>query len=110
MADTAAYFPEKLQEIGGWFRELTGLHTVQPANWQLHFPATAKSFGSVNATIREFIRELARTEGVLSDPIYSGKMLFTLRDFLHSPPPITPLSGRILAIHSGGGMGIFSRM
>lgn len=106
MADTATYFPEKLREIGVWFKELTALKNIQPAAWQVHTPATAKSFGSVNATLRGFIRALAHTEGVLADPIYSGKLLFTLREHLRTKP----MQGRVLAIHSGGGMGIFSRM
>ncbi|CAM2799585.1 pyridoxal-phosphate dependent enzyme [Legionella worsleiensis] len=62
------------------------------------YPSTAKSFGSLNHTIRCEIKRLAREEGILADPIYSAKLFHSARQFTEQQH----LQGNVLIIHSGG--------
>ena len=72
-----------------------GMH---PKNYQCFYPKTAKSFGSVNQTIKEEIKRLAREEGILADPIYSAKLFHEARRRIVE----NHLQGNVLIIHSGG--------
>ncbi|MCI5052273.1 MAG: pyridoxal-phosphate dependent enzyme [Simkaniaceae bacterium] len=65
---------------------------------QKHTPAIATSFGSVNRTVLNWVKRIARNEGVLIDPLYGAK-LFATYDQIHP-------SGTNLLIHSGGGLGL----
>lgn len=67
-----------------------------------HLPASAKSFGSVNATIWTEISKLAQKEGLLCDPIYTAKLFYTAKQVIQNEK----LEGNILIIHSGGGTGL----
>lgn len=62
------------------------------------YPTTAKSFGSVNQTIQNEIKKIAREEGILVDPIYSAKLFYETRARILSEH----IQGKVLIIHSGG--------
>ncbi|MBS0635760.1 MAG: pyridoxal-phosphate dependent enzyme [Verrucomicrobia bacterium] len=91
-ADTEEYFLEVLQKVQNT------LKTTHRADFRLHRPPTARAFGSTNSTIFQTIKEVARTEGFLLDPIYSCKLYLLLKELLKEPS----LDGPILFIHSGG--------
>lgn len=88
LADTEAQFKEKAQQWTG-----AKLSQVTYIN-----PTTAKSFGSVNKTIKQYIANFAYQHGILLDPIYSAKLFYESQKYLsqHS------LQGNVLCIHSGG--------
>lgn len=72
---------------------------------KLHFytPTTAQSFGSTNHQIFETMIQVARQDGILTDPVYTAKLLFMAkRIILHTPDML----GSILIIHGGGGLGM----
>jgi 1-aminocyclopropane-1-carboxylate deaminase/D-cysteine desulfhydrase-like pyridoxal-dependent ACC family enzyme len=106
LAMTKNAFLEKLQ--------IFYQHLPQGSNWQvtweqlvhsLHFytPATAQSFGAVNQTIFETIIHVARQDGILTDPIYTAKLLLMAKQVILDTSTIT---GNILIIHGGGGLGL----
>ncbi len=67
------------------------------------FPSRiAPSFGSVNTNCREAIREFAKSEGILTDPVYGIKHAYTCREQLKHQA----LEGDKLFIHNGGAMGL----
>ncbi|MEM9158352.1 MAG: pyridoxal-phosphate dependent enzyme [Verrucomicrobiota bacterium] len=70
----------------------------------LHFlaPPSAKSFGSVNATILETCRSIARTEGILMDPVYSVKHYMAMKQRL----PTLSSGAKSLFIYNGGALGL----
>ena len=47
--------------------------------WTVLFPPTARSFGTVNQTVIEEVVRMARTEGILVDPVYTAKLMLTAR-------------------------------
>ena len=67
-----------------------------------YFPIIARSFGSVNATIKRAIVDFAQQEGVITDPIYTAKLLLTAKNSIITQS----LQGNVLIIHSGGGTGL----
>lgn len=72
-------------------------------NYQQYEPKNAKSFGSINATVIDYSIKIARSLGVLTDPIYSAKLFFETERIIEEKG----LSGNILLIHSGGGLAMF---
>lgn len=70
----------------------------RPENYDCFYPHTAKAFGSVNQTVKEEIRRLAREEGILADPIYSAKLFHEARKYVIEKG----VQGNVLIIHSGG--------
>lgn len=88
LADDKCTFEDKLNNWIG----------ISSANYTCFYPRTAKSFGSVNHTIKEEIKRLAREEGLLADPIYSAKLFHEARCRIVE----NYLQGNVLIIHSGG--------
>ncbi|MEM6262796.1 MAG: pyridoxal-phosphate dependent enzyme [Bacteroidota bacterium] len=69
---------------------------------QFHEPTTARAFGSINATIKQEVVHIARTHGILADPIYTAKLFYAVRKQIESGD----ITGKVLVIHSGGGTGL----
>jgi len=88
LADSKDVFKDKLEH---WLN-------CQPSNYHCFVPTSAKAFGSVNQTIKNEIRRMAREEGILVDPIYSAKLFHEARFFIE----MQQLTGKVLLIHSGG--------
>lgn len=74
----------------------------QIPEYGLYRSATAAAYGSVNAGIRKAVKRYAQTEGVLCDPIYTAKLLYTSEELLKG----SVLQGSVLLIHNGGGTGL----
>ncbi|MGC1181406.1 1-aminocyclopropane-1-carboxylate deaminase [Legionella sp.] len=92
LADNKATFQSKLDL---WFNLI-------PQNYDCFYPTTAKSFGSINQTIKKEICRLAREEGILADPIYAAKLFYEARHSIE----MRQLQGKVLIIHSGGTLSI----
>ncbi len=73
-----------------------------PSRFKLYSPSTAPSFGSVNAEIFNTVAEIARTEGFLTDPVFTAKLFYEGRKIIAQEK----LEGNVLFIHSGGGLGL----
>ncbi|WP_372364519.1 hypothetical protein [Candidatus Uabimicrobium sp. HlEnr_7] len=56
-------------------------------NITFHTPPTAKSFGAVNTTVLNEIQLIARTTGMLVDPIYSAKHFLTAKNTVTQNSP-----------------------
>ncbi|MES9902454.1 MAG: hypothetical protein ABW168_07200 [Sedimenticola sp.] len=65
-------------------------------------PATARSFGSVNKTLLRETMAIARQTGLLMDPVYSAKHLYTVKCAMERDPP----KGHQLILYNGGPLGI----
>lgn len=61
-------------------------------------PTNARSFGSINKTLKLFIRNFAYQNGILLDPIYSGKLFYETQKYIQT----NNITGNILIVHSGG--------
>ncbi|MFJ1267826.1 1-aminocyclopropane-1-carboxylate deaminase/D-cysteine desulfhydrase [Legionella lytica] len=92
LADDEETFKSKLKS---WLN-------FEPINYDCFYPTTARAFGSVNQTIKNEIKRLAREEGILAEPIYAAKLFYETRQFIESKA----LKGNVLIIHSGGTLSI----
>lgn len=76
--------------------------SLSPQNISHYKSITAASFGSVNRTVLAFIRTMAHTEGILTDPIYTAKTFLTVQDIIRRGE----IAENVLIVHSGGGTGL----
>lgn len=90
---------EKLQsELAQWL----GLaKTPEVQLWDNFF---APMYGMPNQKGLAAINLLARQEGILLDPVYTGKAMAGLIDYLESSEEKTP----VLFIHTGGAQALFA--
>lgn len=88
LADNELLFTAKLHQWLGF----------TPKHYRCFYPQTARSFGSVNQTIKNEIKRLAMEEGILADPIYSAKLFHETRRYITEQN----IKGTTLIIHSGG--------
>ena len=66
----------------------------------------APGYGRLNDAVREAIAMAARQEGMLLDPVYTGKTMAGLIDHVRSG--FIPAGSRVLFIHTGGLPAIFA--
>ena len=71
-------------------------------SFTLYQPENGRAFGSVNQKVLRQIAEMAREEGILTDPIYTAKLFAEGRAIMEKKK----LDGNVLFIHSGGGLSL----
>ena len=102
MAGSKADYLDRYEQVLSWFTQLFRPFSPTPVTAHLYHPNTARSFGSVNAAVKDMCQYMAREEGVLCDPIYSGKLFLQVKHLLQTDQ----VKGTTLLIHSGGGTGL----
>ncbi len=100
MAGDEVFFQRQIQQCQEWWEELSGETAPTPCRYEVCVPPTAKSFGSVNATIWAEVNRIAREEGILADPVYTAKLFMAARE------AIPKIHGKHLIVHGGGGTGL----
>jgi 1-aminocyclopropane-1-carboxylate deaminase len=100
IADDEAFFLNQLKCFHQEFEKLMKTSCPFPQNFVLHKPTKLAAFGSVNPSLFKEIRELARLEGFLTDPLYTAKLFTETKNILTSEQ----LKGNILINHSGGAL------
>jgi 1-aminocyclopropane-1-carboxylate deaminase/D-cysteine desulfhydrase-like pyridoxal-dependent ACC family enzyme len=105
LADNKDGFLKKLESF---YQHLFSKYQVK-IDWDeliqgIHFyhPSTAPSFGTTNKQVFDAIIQIARQDGILTDPIYSAKLLMTAKHTILT----SEMVGNILIIHSGGGLAL----
>ncbi|MEO0899205.1 MAG: pyridoxal-phosphate dependent enzyme [Bacteroidota bacterium] len=102
MADDESYFEKRLKVFHDWMEEMCQTKLALPENYELIKPVVGKSFGSLSKRVLREIQFLAKEEGILTDPVYTGKLFLTAKEAIHQ----RQITGKHLIIHSGGGMGL----
>jgi 1-aminocyclopropane-1-carboxylate deaminase/D-cysteine desulfhydrase-like pyridoxal-dependent ACC family enzyme len=102
MAGDEQYFKESYQQANQWLANILRINGPELAQCHFHFPVTGKSFGSTNTQVKKAIVDFARSEGLLTDPIYTAKLFMTAKAAITSGK----YPGSHLIIHSGGGTGL----
>lgn len=89
--------------LGFWKKEFE-MWLNAPLNtlfsYRYYVPENAKSFGATNAKVFQTIKQMAKEEGMLTDPIYTAKLFFEGKRILQNQR----IQGNVLFIHSGGGL------
>ncbi|MES9857303.1 MAG: hypothetical protein ABW166_11950 [Sedimenticola sp.] len=96
-------FHERYQRHQRWLEAALG-EAIPVEAPEINFlkPATAPSFGSVNKTLLRETACIARQCGILMDPVYSAKHLYTVKCAMEEQPP----SGPQLILYNGGPLGL----
>ncbi|MHC4267507.1 MAG: pyridoxal-phosphate dependent enzyme [Planctomycetota bacterium] len=71
-------------------------------DYKLYYPAIAKSFGGTNRSIFREIKNIAKNDGILTDPVYSAKLFITAKQNIRN----NSIDGNVLLIHSGGALSL----
>lgn len=103
IAGTVDEFQLRYNQFEKWLEKLiaTPLPAQRP---EVRFirPATAASYGSINKTILKESWSIARETGLLMDPVYSVKHLYTVKQEMNLNPPTGPQ----LVFYNGGTLGM----
>lgn len=70
------------------------------ADWQINHDYHFGGYAKMTEELYTFILEFKDQEGILLDPIYTGKMMYAIYDLIRSGE--IPAEKKILAIHTGG--------
>jgi D-cysteine desulfhydrase len=92
-----------------WWAELTallGIAAADPGEVEIHDEFVGREYGDPTEASLDAILLVARTEGILLDPVYSGK---TFAGFLaHHAAGRWTAAHRVLLLHSGGVPALFA--
>lgn len=102
LAQTEDEFVSQLNKMVSVFQSFVGDERRIQLNFKLHLPTEAASFGSTTKKGLSDIVHFARNEGVILDPIYSGKLVTESKKVITGEC----VKGNILIIHSGGGLSL----
>ncbi len=101
MAEDEDYFLKQLTAFHSHFQRLMQTFDLPlPTRFQLHKPLRAPRFGQMHSLLFQDIIKLARTEGFLTDPLYTGKLFHEAQRLIQDQE----LKGQILIVHSGGAL------
>ena len=105
VCDSAAYFQEVAARIVDEIRALDG---ALPAPVPLVVEDRWKGprYGVSSPEQLRFLVDIARSTGLVLDPVYTGKALFTLARLVASDPSL--LGRRVLFLHTGGLPGLLA--
>ena len=101
---SSAFHAVPVFKNGSFIKDEIDKHLAVPATYALHTDYHFGGYGKANEQLISFIKHFVATTGILIEPVYTGKMLYTLYD-LAEQKYFKPGS-RILAIHSGGIWGL----
>jgi 1-aminocyclopropane-1-carboxylate deaminase len=77
---------------------------AKKSNWNIIFDYCFGGYGKINDQLIRFINEFHLEHNIPLDPIYTGKMMFGIKDLIQNN--YFPNGSKILAIHTGGLQGI----
>ncbi len=101
MVEDETYFLQQLTTFHSHFQQLMQRFDLPlPTGFQLHKPQRSPRFGQVHPLLFQDIIKLARAEGFLTDPIYTGKLFHETQTLIQTQE----LKGQMLIIHSGGAL------
>ena len=106
VCDNKKYFENKIgEDISLWSKKYSLLNKVERFQVNIIEGYVGEGYGKASAEIFDTIREVAELEGILLDPVYTGKAFHGMLSELESGC----LKGfqDILFVHTGGIFGIF---
>lgn len=104
VCDDAETFTARVHAIAAEARSL-GAPALPGHGWRVEEGYRGPAYGVATAGTWETIAWVARLEGLLLDPVYTGKAMHALV----SEARAGRLSGRVLFWHTGGAFGLFGR-
>lgn len=99
-----AGFDEQIQHaFNSWVTPVTGVTWANVSqSVRVYRPLSPRSYGATSSELFNFIKSIAREQGILTDPVYSAKLFARAFDLIKGQN----LKGRILIVHTGGISGL----
>ncbi len=99
-----AGFDEQIQyAFRSWVTPVTGVTwDYVSSSVRVYRPLSPRSYGATSTELFNFIKSMAREQGILTDPVYSAKLFARAFDLIKGQN----LKGRILIVHTGGISGL----
>lgn len=99
VCDDAAYFDARIRQIGK--------ESAQPLSerWRVIDGYKGPAYGVADDATWASIRDIARSDGIIIDPVYTGKAMAALIGEVRAGRA----GKRVLFWHTGGGFGLFGR-
>ena len=108
VCDDAAYFRARALAIGEDLSRISGYRVPEPgAGWDVTDAFKGTAYGVSRPEELHEASQLAREEGLVVDPVYTGKAWFALAETLRQDR--AALGRRVLFWHTGGVYGLFGR-
>lgn len=89
---------------GNFLEDEIGKYAAYQNNWKLMMDYHFGGYGKYSDALITFINEFRKTTAIPLDPIYTGKMMFGIKDMLKKH--LFPRGAKILAVHTGGLQGV----
>ncbi len=106
VCDDRAYFSARVHAIAAEAREHADVALgVEGSDWEITEGYQGSAYSVAGPEVWDSVRWLARTEGLLVDPTYTGKAFHALRTEVAAGR----WGGRVLFWHTGGTFGLFGR-
>lgn len=103
------YFEQKILSISQEFREYYGDVSFQEEDIHILEGYVGRGYALSSGSELEFIRTFAKTEGIILDPVYTGKAMGGLFNELKEKSLYFEEARNILFIHTGGIYGLFPK-
>lgn len=104
VCDDAETFGARVHDIAAEAREL-GAPALPTDGWRVEEGYRGPAYGVATPEMWETIAWIARLEGLLLDPVYTGKAMHALVSEVRAGR----VKGRVLFWHTGGAFGLFGR-
>jgi len=105
VCDDAAYFETVINRIIGNFPEATGEFNQADDHLEIVDGYVGRGYAKSQPEELTCLRDLARREAIVLDPVYSGKAFFGMTQQLAASPD--RFGSRIVFLHTGGIFGLF---
>ncbi|MCG8608634.1 D-cysteine desulfhydrase family protein, partial [bacterium] len=108
ICDNESFFVKKISEILKKAQKRFNLDlAISKKDIKIIDGYVGKGYGLSSQDELEIIKQIARTEGVILDPVYTGKAMLGLVDQIRKG--MFKVGDNVLFIHTGGLFGIFSK-
>lgn len=109
VCDTPSYFYEHIRETAAALG--VDMESNGPVEeWLTVHAGSGVGYARSTPDELEFILQVAKSSGIILDPVYSGKALYYfLRDVIPHNPGMFQRGDKILFIHTGGQVGLYDK-
>ncbi|WP_129713703.1 1-aminocyclopropane-1-carboxylate deaminase/D-cysteine desulfhydrase [Pedobacter sp. SYP-B3415] len=84
-----------------------GAHTASIEQMILHADYHFGGYAKTSPQLLQFIASLSQSSGMLTDPVYTGKMFYAINDLAEKG--LLDRGSRVLAVHTGGLTGLLGK-
>lgn len=109
ICDDKEHFEQQILKISQEFMEIYGDFPFQGEDIKIIDGYVGRGYALSDAIELDFIRQFAKREGIILDPVYTGKAMRGLVTELIEGHPLLCKSENILFIHTGGIFGLFPK-